>query len=83
MRVSDATNAVRTVANYSCNEGFIIDGASQRICLDTQMWSGEAPNCTQGSNIGMLIKLISHVFSTVTIYVNEAPVSEFFCALAQ
>lgn len=52
---SDNSN-VGSIANYSCDVGFVIVGGSQRICLDTGMWTGEAPNCTITS--GKLRRLV-------------------------
>ena len=34
-----------SVANYSCNLGYRLDGDSQRVCQSNAMWSGAVPNC--------------------------------------
>ena len=40
-------NRVGDKANYRCNSGFRLDGQSQRKCLVTGDWSGEAPTCVR------------------------------------
>ena len=34
-----------SVANYSCNFGFRLDGNNQRQCQSTATWSGTVPTC--------------------------------------
>jgi len=34
-----------SMANYMCNEGYIIDGVIQRVCQDNGQWSGSVPQC--------------------------------------
>ena len=36
----------RSVVNHTCNEGFLLSGAAQRVCLSSAMWSAPLPNCT-------------------------------------
>jgi len=33
------------VANYTCDEGFILIGVTQRICQANSSWSGDVPTC--------------------------------------
>lgn len=33
-------------ANYSCNEGFELDGAPTRTCEEDGKWTGTAPKCS-------------------------------------
>ena len=35
-------------ARYSCNEGFLLEGAPTRVCQTDGSWSGEAPTCERG-----------------------------------
>lgn len=37
-------------AIYTCDSGYQLTGYDYRICLDTGMWSGQAPNCTRMKN---------------------------------
>ena len=34
-----------SIANYTCNEGFLPDGPMVRMCGSDGMWSAEAPEC--------------------------------------
>ena len=35
------------VAQYSCDESYVLEGPEQRICQDSGMWSGDEPVCTR------------------------------------
>ena len=39
------TTTFGSIVNHTCNEGFNLIGASQRICLATGMWSDPLPTC--------------------------------------
>ena len=34
-----------SIANYTCNEGFSLDGPVVRMCGSNGMWSGSTPQC--------------------------------------
>ena len=34
-----------STATYSCNEGYLLEGDSSRICDGTAMWTGNEPVC--------------------------------------
>ena len=34
-----------SIVNHTCNEGYVLDGADQRECLSTGMWSAPLPTC--------------------------------------
>lgn len=36
---------VGSVANHTCNTGFVLNGADQRVCLPTAVWSAPLPSC--------------------------------------
>ena len=43
-------NVPSTVANYSCNAGYVLFGNVSRECVSTGqevVWTGEAPTCQQ------------------------------------
>ena len=40
------TTTFQSVANYSCNDGYILVGESARTCLNSSDWSRSAPYCT-------------------------------------
>ena len=44
-------NRVGAYANYECDFGFQLSGDSQRVCLSSGAWSGEAPTCVRKSVI--------------------------------
>ena len=35
------------VAQYSCDETYVLEGPEQRICQNDGMWSGDEPVCTR------------------------------------
>ena len=39
---------VGSEARYSCNEGFLLEGANIRVCQTDGSWSGEAPTSQRG-----------------------------------
>ena len=47
-----------SVATYSCNNGYRVEGDRERTCLANATWSGTTPHC-QG--LGMNKKLILHL----------------------
>lgn len=45
-RVTLSGRTPNSVANYSCNEGFVLVGpSSRRVCEDTGLWTGAEPEC--------------------------------------
>ena len=36
---------IRTVATYSCEEGYLLSGIEKRICQGSTGWSGSDPVC--------------------------------------
>lgn len=35
-----------SIATYHCNNGYILDGESERVCQESNgVWSGRAPTC--------------------------------------
>ena len=38
-----------SVATYTCNDGYVLVGDSTRTCQATGTWSGEDPQCVEGS----------------------------------
>lgn len=44
--VSITATTVGSVAVYTCNPGFTLNGGITRICLATGMWSGQQPTCS-------------------------------------
>ena len=41
------TTTFDSVVNHTCNEGFILNGASQRTCLENSSWSDSLPTCNR------------------------------------
>ena len=38
-------NTVGSQANYSCSEGYILNGTTTRVCQADGQWSGSEPTC--------------------------------------
>ena len=43
--VTFANTTFGSVATYSCNRGFVLDGNKTRVCQEDGLWSYEAPEC--------------------------------------
>jgi hypothetical protein len=43
--VEYSSTVVGSVAEYSCNEGFVLDGLTTRVCQIDGVWSHEEPSC--------------------------------------
>ena len=41
---------VGSIVNHTCNEGYVINGASQRECLPDGSWSAPLPLCDRMCN---------------------------------
>ena len=37
--------SVASLANYSCDFGYVVEGESARECLPGGIWSGDVPTC--------------------------------------
>ena len=44
-QVTFSSTSVGSVARYSCNPGFRVNGESTRQCLEQGVWSGNEPIC--------------------------------------
>ena len=47
------------LASYSCQEGFTLVGAAERVCGDEGRWSGQAPICVNSTQSCLVPQLIS------------------------
>ena len=50
-KVSVSSTTVDSVANYICDEGFLLEGSSYRKCTKENVWSGTAPVCKPRCNV--------------------------------
>ena len=41
--VTDTT--VGSLANHTCDDGYLLVGATQRVCLPNETWSPDLPTC--------------------------------------
>ena len=46
--VSLSTTVYNSVATYSCDIGYSLDGDDERRCLKNKQWSGTPPTCSGG-----------------------------------
>ena len=49
-QVSVDSNTFGSQANYSCSEGYVLNGNSIRMCQSDGQWSGSEPTC-EGQNL--------------------------------
>ncbi|KAL4236643.1 biological adhesion [Mactra antiquata] len=45
VRVTGFTYTYGSKLEYKCNDGYILDGPSERICTQSEQWSGKEPVC--------------------------------------
>ena len=63
--VDASITTIGSVATYSCNNGFLISGISQRICQTDGFWSESAPSCS----IGIIIYRYYNVMYLIIIII--------------
>jgi hypothetical protein len=63
--VDASITTVGSVATYSCNNGFLISGDSQRNCQMDGFWSGSAPTCLGTMNI-LSCDIINFISDVIT-----------------
>ena len=50
-----------SIANYTCDEGFLLDGPVVRMCGSNGMWSGSTPQC-EGEFEGLMNRVYQNDF---------------------
>ena len=56
---SDQTLGLNTVATYTCDTGYILNGDTTRTCGSDGVWSGFSPNCLRKWNELCTVCLLS------------------------
>ena len=74
-------NRVGAYANYECDFGFQLSGDSQRVCLSSGAWSGEAPTCVRKSIIATSKELELISFGRKWLNLKSGPVKLMIGAL--
>ena len=69
--LSDGEN-LESVATYSCSNGYILNGNSERECLPTEIWSGCTPTCTGVNYVGVHF-IVEYFPSVVSCDTLERP----------
>ena len=59
--LSTTTNG--SVARYTCNSGYTIDGPSERECQADETWTGVDPVCNRECIHGNTFAVIAEIFS--------------------
>ena len=47
-----------SVVTHTCNDGFVLVGTDERICLESGNWSASLPSC-ESKNITILLQLLT------------------------
>ncbi len=71
---SGSTNSrpVDTVATYTCNPGYTLNGGTTRTCGSDEVWSGLAPTCQRKWN-GLCTVCLLSVSSPIQLTVLTYP----------
>ena len=65
--VSVTSRTVGSVAMYSCNEGYQLNGSREIVCGEDESWSDEPPLCSCKTSV-IIVKTIRTVFWVVTTF---------------
>ncbi|GAA6218625.1 sushi domain-containing protein 2-like [Lates japonicus] len=53
--------------SFSCNEGYILYGSTQRACLDDGTWTREQPYCITDDKVGFVLGAVGALSALVTM----------------
>ncbi|XP_066509305.1 sushi domain-containing protein 2-like [Hoplias malabaricus] len=53
--------------NFSCNHGYRLHGAEQRVCLSNGRWSGEQTHCIQDDVVAVVLGSLGAVLTLVAL----------------
>ncbi|XP_044053587.1 sushi domain-containing protein 2 isoform X2 [Siniperca chuatsi] len=53
--------------SFTCNEGHILYGSTERTCLDDGTWTGDQPHCITDNNVGFVLGAVGSLSALVTM----------------
>ncbi|XP_070689494.1 sushi domain-containing protein 2 [Pempheris klunzingeri] len=53
--------------SFTCNDGYVLFGSTERTCLDDGTWTGEQPYCVTDDNVGFGLGALGSVSALVTM----------------
>ncbi|XP_056231786.1 sushi domain-containing protein 2 [Seriola aureovittata] len=53
--------------SFSCSDGYILYGSTQRTCLDDGTWTGEQPYCITEDKVGFVLGAVGSLSALVTM----------------
>ncbi|XP_035514372.1 sushi domain-containing protein 2 isoform X1 [Morone saxatilis] len=53
--------------SFTCNEGYILYGSTERTCLDDGTWTGKQTNCITDNNVGFVLGAVGSLLALVTV----------------
>ncbi|XP_047446815.1 sushi domain-containing protein 2 [Mugil cephalus] len=53
--------------SFSCNEGYVLYGSTQRTCLHSGTWTGQQPCCMTDDYVGFVLGAVGSLSSLVTM----------------
>ncbi|XP_010731273.3 sushi domain-containing protein 2 isoform X2 [Larimichthys crocea] len=53
--------------SFTCNEGYILYGSTERTCLDDGTWTGEQPYCITDDKVGFVLGAVGSLSALVTV----------------
>nr|XP_046241528.1 sushi domain-containing protein 2 isoform X2 [Scatophagus argus] len=53
--------------SFTCNEGYILYGSTERTCLDDGTWTGQQPYCITDDKVGFVLGAVGSLSALVTM----------------
>ena len=60
-----------SIANYTCDQGYLLCGAGNRICQSNGSWSGSPPDCISKLYMSVCSNALIYVAKFITVFIRS------------